>query len=647
MGAYDNPNVNVGVDKTSGQNFGRMLAGVGQNIAKSMTEADKIEAKSVAQYNKLLEANNVITNTEEVAAVARSNDINTVLTDSGMKGADLEAFQKEIAASLTSYKDALINQKKNIRRKTYKGKDEDLETIRISEKFYKNLPDLLKSNQAAISTADQNNINGDASANTNPLFRSFVGIGKKTEEGEIGYKLVINPTTGDYDMNMIASGPVIDKNKKFLDELSNVERDYEEGEIMEVEKDPVTSSPYTVSMTELADTYNNPDNENYNRFFASKVKADNLVLTNWEKKANDPDNPSAEGTPYQAGSTTLKEENTNILNVTRGSTSVKGGTENMDIIVPDAANLIGYAQEEGSRLWNEISGRRNGNISLQSMILSDPNITEKNGKYFYTVAGSGGVMYTQNKELRNSNGKLTDDTTEVEISLPKFDLLNEKPGNFTEESQVSIQNYLTHKAFSLTGVYTDPKVVQGSIKKIDPPEIKETSTNQFGPMIADLNAYEGSTMSSADVIKNINTFEPDGTRALTLAQTISFYKENLSKMSGEDKAASEATIKELNESGNKNSVYLQMGNEMPRLMNGFDKSGRITKQNYANKIVNEFDTMTEQKDFRVGTIEGVPKTKAQINQGIINAEMGLEMATTQEEKAMFERRLAEYKAMQK
>ena len=86
---------------------------------------------------------------------------------------------------------------------------------------------------------------------------------------------------------------------------------------------------------------------------------------------------------------------------------------------------------------------------------------------------------------------------------------------------------------------------------------------------------------------------------------------------------------------------------MPRLMNGFDKSGRITKQNYANKIVNEFDTMTEQKDFRVGTIEGVPKTKAQINQGIINAEMGLEMATTQEEKAMFERRLAEYKAMQK
>ena len=33
MGAYDNPNVNVGVDKTSGQNFGRMLAGVGQNLS--------------------------------------------------------------------------------------------------------------------------------------------------------------------------------------------------------------------------------------------------------------------------------------------------------------------------------------------------------------------------------------------------------------------------------------------------------------------------------------------------------------------------------------------------------------------------------------------------------------------------------------
>ena len=566
MGAYDNPNVNVGVDRTSGQNLGRMIAGVGQTIAKSMTEADKIEAKSVAQYNKLLEANNIITNAEEVAAVTRSNNINTVLTDSGMKGADLEAFQKEIAASLTSYKDALINQKKNIRRKTYKGKDEDLEIIRRSEKYYKNLPDLLKSNQAAISTADENNINGDASANTNPLFRSLIEIGKKTQQGQIGYKLVINPTTGDYDMNMIASGAIIDKNKKFLDELSNLDRDrddqgyvnYQEGEVMEVEKDPVTSSPYTVSMAELADTYNKPDNENYNRFFASKVKADNLVLTNWEKKASDPNNPTAEGTPYQAGSTTLKEENTNILNVTRGSTSVRGGTENMDIIVPDAANLIGYAQEEGDRLWNEISGRRNGNITLQSMILSDPNIIEKKGKYFYTVAGNEGVMYTENKDLRDSNGSLTKNTTEIEVELPKYDLSNEKPGNFTEESRMSIQKYLTHKAFSLTGVYTDPKVVKGSVEKIDPPEngdgsigealaseVESIKINDVAKMQTlsgfgegeDLNNYinnKGSDYLKENINTHVKYLQEKGVNVKTRDQIIKGYKKLIGTKSSDN-----------------------------------------------------------------------------------------------------------------
>ena len=606
MGAYDNPNVNVGVDRTSGQNLGRMIAGVGQTIAKSMTEADKIEAKGVAQYNKLLEANNVITNTEEVAAVARSNKLTTVLTDSGMQGPDIEIFQKEIAGSLTSYKNALINQKKNIRRKTYKGKDEDLETIRISEKFYKNLPDLLKSNQAAISTADQNNINGDASANTNPLFRSLINIGKQTEPGRIGYKLVINPTTGDYDMNMIASGAVIDKNKKFLDELSNVERDYEEGEIMEVEKDPVTSSPYTVSMTELADTYNNPDNENYNRYFASKVKADNLVLKNWEKNANDPDNPNAEGTPYQAGSTTLKEENTNILNVTRGSTSVRGGTENMDIIVPDAANLIGYAQEEGDRLWNEISGRRNGNISLQNMILSDPNIIEKKGKYFYTVAGNEGVMYTENKDLRDSNGSLTKNTTEIEVELPKYDLSNEKPGNFTEESKMSIQKYLTHKAFSLTGVYTDPKVVKGSVEKIDPPEVEEPGApNQFAPILNDINSIKGTTLSSDKVVEIINLRKPDNTKALSIDDAIASYRE----IEG-DSAKEEIIALEARKKAGENPVFIAGKTADDRFLelDGF-KNGRISKEALNAQITNFFKDGGEQEDFRLGSINSKSSIK--------------------------------------
>ena len=42
MGAYDNPNINVGVDKESGQLIGQAIAGVGQNIAKGFQDRAKL-----------------------------------------------------------------------------------------------------------------------------------------------------------------------------------------------------------------------------------------------------------------------------------------------------------------------------------------------------------------------------------------------------------------------------------------------------------------------------------------------------------------------------------------------------------------------------------------------------------------------------
>ena len=85
-----------------------------------------------------------------------------------------------------------------------------------SEKFYKNLPSLLESNQAALLAAKEAYASGESASDSNPLFRNLVGVGDRTAEGSLGYDLVINPTTGDYDMNMIATGPGVKQTNKIL-----------------------------------------------------------------------------------------------------------------------------------------------------------------------------------------------------------------------------------------------------------------------------------------------------------------------------------------------------------------------------------------------------------------------------------------------
>ena len=128
MGAYDNPAQLV--DRQSGQMIGKAIASIGQNIASGMANAEKIKAKGLAEYKKTEEANNLITTSQELKATTRSNDINQVLTDSGMKGPDIEQFQKSIAGSLTGYKEALVRVNQNAKKRNYKGNDEDFETIR-------------------------------------------------------------------------------------------------------------------------------------------------------------------------------------------------------------------------------------------------------------------------------------------------------------------------------------------------------------------------------------------------------------------------------------------------------------------------------------------------------------------------------------
>ena len=73
---------------------------------------------------------------------------------------------------------------------------------------------------------------------------------------------------------------------------------------------------------------------------------------------------------------------------------------------------------------------------------------------------------------------------------------------------------------------------------------------------------------------------------------------------------------------------------------------KLSTQTYANKITNRFDTMTEQKDYRVGFIEGTAQSPTQIAAQLKMAERGLKIADSKEEKAKYERQIKELKALQ-
>lgn len=714
MGAYDNPAQLV--DRQSGQMIGKAIASIGQNIASGMANAEKIKAKGLAEYKKTEEANNLITTSQELKATTRSNDINQVLTDSGMKGPDIEQFQKSIAGSLTSYKEALVRVNQNAKKRNYKGKDEDFETIRRSEKFYKNLPSLLESNQAALLAAKEAYASGESASDSNPLFRNLVGVGDRTAEGSLGYDLVINPTTGDYDMNMIATAPGIKQTNKILagDEYkipTNFDHgDFQEskddkfaygnegtdnslvfpsldqegrgqggtmtstdsfydpnktfsgqvsGEVYEEEKE--YSNSYTVSMTELANTYNNPDNENNNRFYSTKLNVDNSIMKVWEAKGLDSENKTGDGTPFIGGTTNLQPQyNSEPISTKTQSKTVKGGYTTQDITVPKSEELYTLSIDAASRQWNDISTRPNGNKTLQSIILNDPDVTQKDGKYYYNVKGApgSGVMYTTNADLRDSNGDLTEDETQVEILLPEFNVDDKNPNSYTQDSETSIQNYLTHKAFLLTGALTPPKVIPGSQESFEPESVETKPTNQFKPMISDLNRFTGTTLSMDEVISNINTFEPDGTKAFNTKDALSFYRKGLKTMNEADKLDVQGMINQLEsmEMKDKNDkvtgykpgvfIYYEDEKKLSR-MNGFGKEdNRISKQTYANKITNRFDTMTEQKDYRVGFIEGTAQNPTQIAAQLKMAERGLKISESKEEKAKYERQIKELKALQ-
>ena len=61
MGAYENPNINIGVDTQSGKLIGQAIANVGQSIAKGQDAQTKAYRELSAKQQKIREENKKIT----------------------------------------------------------------------------------------------------------------------------------------------------------------------------------------------------------------------------------------------------------------------------------------------------------------------------------------------------------------------------------------------------------------------------------------------------------------------------------------------------------------------------------------------------------------------------------------------------------
>ena len=102
MGAYENPNINVGVDNQSGQLIGQAIANFGQGIAKGIDASSKIMAEATARErqnkkeNREREARNGMKLVKDIAGVAAKQ---TTLTGNIGQSASMMATQGFMGAN--------------------------------------------------------------------------------------------------------------------------------------------------------------------------------------------------------------------------------------------------------------------------------------------------------------------------------------------------------------------------------------------------------------------------------------------------------------------------------------------------------------------------------------------------------------------
>jgi len=628
MGAYDNPNVNVGIDKTSGRMIGQAIAGAGQSFGKAITDSAKINAKGVEKYNKMLEANNVIDNTVDEIITKETIAQDQSIEAKGLKGANSDSLKESMSIRLKDYGDALKRNKKNFRRKSYNGKDDDLKTIQNFEIFTKELPSILENVNGYFGMATEAYANGNAAGDTNPFFKATTYIGNKTLAGELNYNISNNPDTGRLELNMDATGESIRR-------INRTEAGYS-GDTIREEVDSsgssIFSDKYSINLTNAAKEFSDPTNPYNSSLLSTTANVDKLILDVYNTNTNDPNNTTGANTPFSQGETVKNEYLSTPVRVYESDPTKKGEKITGETVFNQLHLLDPIAQNAVDQQYHNLSTLKGGNVTLTNSIMDgvkNETIIQKDGKLFYEAyVDDEGNLINKSKNLRDNNGNINVEKSLVELLIPELN--NDAKGNqiFTPESEESIKKWMKSRALELAQAYTKPTLLPGTEwEEYDDGGIETSEKTVYNDLMAKIYSL-GEESSYSEVLNIWETSNPDGSIAMDKQAYINFSIENLNIPESEKK--SKRT--ELNDNIPNEAIYIQEKStgEKPKdpVLLKKNKNGKYNANTVSNAVRNVYG-QNEQTKIDAATKQERDPLVVKLNKQIAEAEANIEKAKRQ------------------
>ena len=219
MGAYDSPDVNVGIDRDSGQMIGQGIASIGKNIAAGITEKRRLDditaerKRQEAERERIrAEQNWKIHKAVESEKTQETLDFNATLKTNNIDMASLDSSFKGIIDTMYSAKDRLAQS-----RGDYDGRIGDEATIRNSKAFIAEVGENFATMNTLTSTwkerfKKRDQPGGIDNSSTDPLFAAMMNIGEGSGEGAnagtVGWESRVGPG-GKIQLFQVADSPTI------------------------------------------------------------------------------------------------------------------------------------------------------------------------------------------------------------------------------------------------------------------------------------------------------------------------------------------------------------------------------------------------------------------------------------------------------
>lgn len=624
MGAYDNPNVNVGVDTVTGQLLGKAAANVGSTIAKGILSAAKAEAKGIEKYNKILEANNIIDNKVDELIIKETIAQDVSIEEKGLKGANIESLKEAMSLELKEYGDALKRNKKNYRRKNYEGKEEDLKTIQNFEILSGELPSILENVNALFGEASEVYANGKAAGDTNPFFKAATYIGAKTLPGELIYNINKNNDTGRLELGMQVKGETIKEiNRKEAGYLGDVPMYGEYGE----DGPPSFSDSYFINLTNAAKDYANPTNPYNSTLLSTNANINDLILDVYNTNANNPENTDGSNTPFSEGNKINPIYQSEPQRVYQPDPNRAGELVTGETVFNQIQDLNPIAQNAVDQQYHNLSTLKGGNVTLTNSIMSElkkGDVIKKDGKLYYEAfVDTEGNLITESKNLRDSNGNIKIQSSLVELQIPELNKDKTSNNIFTSESEESIKKWMKHKALGLAGAYQPPQLVPGTkMERYYGREVEESEETIYNDLLAKVFSVEGGSLTKDEITEIFTTSSPDGALIMSYEEYVKDIKDNISKDFTEEDA--EAKIEGLD----KDDIFITQGDKLPVPFRK-SKNGTYDKNIVATTIRNLFTAEGEQSKADKAIKQLSDQNIADINIKIAEKEDELKIARRQ------------------